>query len=148
MIRIYSKKAFAIGPGAQQGNPEVESFITVPGAFQDMPDKYRNDPTFKLAVKAGEITVINSVSVERQIENEHPVTELDDKAGQTSLQAFFEELKVMSRDAAFELGEKYDVKPLNNEKLGAYKKRVLEAYKLAHPDELEEGDKEEDETEE
>lgn len=137
-IRIFSKKAFAIGPGAQQGNPEIESFVTVPGAFQDMPEKYQNDPTFKLAVKAGEITIITGSSVEKQMEDDEQV--VDDQAHQTALEAFYEELKVMGKDDAIALGEKYELKPKNNEKMGQFKKRIFEAYKLAHPEEMEPGD--------
>lgn len=145
-IRIFSKKAFAIGPGAQQGNPEVESFITVPGAFQDMPEKYKNDPTYLLAVKAGDITVVTGSSVEKQMEEDEQV--IDDQAHQTALQAFYEELKVMGKDDAIALGEKYELKPKNGEKMGAFKKRIMEAYKLAHPEEVEDGDKSNDTTEE
>lgn len=145
-IRIFSKKAFAIGPGAQQGNPEVESFITVPGAFQDMPEKYKNDPTYLLAVKAGDITVVTGYSVEKQMEEDEQV--IDDQAHQTALQAFYEELKVMGKDDAIALGEKYELKPKNGEKMGAFKKRIMEAYKLAHPEEVEDGDKSDDSTEE
>lgn len=142
-IRIFSKKAFAIGPGAQQGNPEVESFITVPGAFQDMPEKYKNDPTYLLAVKAGDITVVTGSSVEKQMEEDNEQV-IDDQAHQTALQAFYEELKVMGKDDAIALGEKYELKPKNGEKMGAFKKRIMEAYKLAHPEEVEDGDKSDD----
>lgn len=145
-IRIFSKKAFAIGPGAQQGNPEVESFITVPGAFQDMPEKYKNDPTYLLAVKAGDITVVTGSSVEKQMEEDEQV--IDDQAHQTALQAFYEELKVMGKGDAIALGEKYELKPKNGEKMGAFKKRIMEAYKLAHPEEVEDGGKSDDSTEE
>ena len=37
-IRIFSKKAFAFGPGAVQGSDVIENFVTVPGTFQDMPE--------------------------------------------------------------------------------------------------------------
>ena len=57
-IRIYSKKAFSIGPGANRVDGSVENFVTTPMAFQDMPEKYKDDPTFKLAVSCGDITVI------------------------------------------------------------------------------------------
>lgn len=58
-MRIFSKKRFAIGPGAIRGTDKIELFVTNPGTFQDMPEKYKDDATFKLAVKAGEIEVID-----------------------------------------------------------------------------------------
>lgn len=128
MVRIYSKKAFAIGEGLKRGTDIIESFVTVPGAFMDMPEKYLNDATFLLAQKAGDITVVTNSSVEKQMEfDDNPTPE---NYVQSELEAFYEELKVMSRDDTFTLGEKYGVKPKNNEKLGQYKKRILEAYKL------------------
>lgn len=133
-IRIFSKKAFAIGPGAQQGNPEIESFVTVPNAFQDMPEKYKNDPTFLLAVKCGDITVITAAN-KTAIENEPEKPVIDDKAGMSEIEAFYEELKIMNKEDAITLGEKYNVKPKNGEKMGAFKKRILEAYKLSVSDE-------------
>ena len=130
-IRIFSKRSFAIGPGAQQGNPEIESFITVPGSFQDMPEKYVDDPTFKLAVKAGEITVINNTSVGKKLENDEQKAEVNDQASMSELEAFYEELKVKNREDTIELGDKFGLTINDNEKLGAFKKRIMEAYKLA-----------------
>lgn len=130
-IRIFSKRSFAIGPGAQQGNPEIESFVTVPGAFQDMPEKYVDDPTFKLAIKAGEITVINNASVEKKFENDEQKAEVNDQASMSELEAFYEDLKIKNREDTIELGNKFGLEIKDNEKLGAFKKRIMEAYKLA-----------------
>ena len=58
-IRIFSKRAFAIGPGASRDG-SVDSFITVPNAIQDMPDKYENDKTFRHAVECGDIQIMNA----------------------------------------------------------------------------------------
>lgn len=130
-INIFSSKAFAIGPGAQRGSAEIDSFITVPGAFQSMPDKYANDPTFLLAVKAGDIKVMDGTKVaEKAVEHavENPV--VDHAAKMDSTQAFYEELKVMNREDTLILGEKYGLTIENNEKMGAFKKRIMEAYKL------------------
>lgn len=129
-IRIFSKRSFAIGPGAQQGNPEIETFVTVPGAFQDMPEKYENDPTFKLAVKAGEITVINNASVEKKLENDEQKAEVNDTASMTELEAFYEELKVKNREDTIELANKFGLEIKDGEKLSSFKKRIMEAYKL------------------
>lgn len=143
-MRIFSKKAFAIGPGAQRGTTDIDSFVTVPGAFQEMPDKYKNDPTFLLALKAGEITVVDSKAAERAAEESETV--INDKAEQTTLQAFYEELKVMNKEDTLALAEKLGVKPKNNEQLKQLKKRIFEAHKLANPEDAEPAD-ETDETE-
>ena len=66
-MRIFSKKAFAICPGAQKGLDTVEFFVTVPKAFQDMPDKYIDDPTFKLAVSSGDIIIADANNTEKKI---------------------------------------------------------------------------------
>lgn len=142
-MRIFSKKAFAIGPGAQQGTDEINSFITVPGAFQEMPDQYANDPTFKLAVKAGDITVVANSAQQAEIERHEAdkgTGTQEDAPVQTPLQAFYEELKMMKQDEVTALAEKYNVTPKNGEKLKELKKRVFEAYKLANPEEKEAGD--------
>lgn len=129
-IRIYSKKAFAIGPGAQRGTTEIESFVTRPGTFQEMPAKYENDPTFKLAVKSGDITVIVNSTAEKQTDGSK--ANINDKAGMTEEQAFYAELKGMSIGDTYKLAEeKYGLTPENNEKLGAFKKRIMQAYKDA-----------------
>lgn len=130
-IRIYSKKAFAIGPGANRSG-SVESFITVPMAFQDMPDQYKDDPTFKLAVKSGDITIITSgeagAKAEVKAQNETP----QDTPVQSATEAFYEELKVMKAEDTKALGQKLGVDPVDGEKMGQYKKRVFEAWKLAN----------------
>lgn len=141
-MRIFSKKAFAIGPGAQRGTTDIDLFTTVPGAFQEMPDKYKNDPTFLLALKAGDITIVDSKAAELAAQEGENL--IDDKAHQTALQAFYEELKLMNKEETFALAEKYGVAPKNGEQLKNLKKRVFEAYKLANPEEVEEADKGQD----
>lgn len=137
-MKIYSKKAFAIGPGAQKGSTEVECFVTVPCAFQNMPEKYVNDPTFKLAVQCGDITVVGNRAQQVEIENEHPEAEVSHTAAMDEFEAFYEELKGMSKEDALKLGEKYNVSPKKDEKVGQFKKRLFEAYKLAAEEATEE----------
>ena len=129
-IRIFSKKAFAIGPGAQRGTSEIDSFVTVPGAFQDMPDKYQDDPTFKLAVKSGDITIVDNAAVKHEFESEKHEAVIDDKPHESELEAFYEELKVMNREDTIKTAEKFNLEMNDNEKLGQFKKRIIEAYKL------------------
>ena len=139
-IRIYSKKAFSIGPGANRIDGSVENFITTPMAFQDMPEKYKDDPTFKLAVSCGDITVIEKkvavpsatiVEPEKE-EDKEEATETDDP-----VEKFYEELRGKKADEVKELAEKYGAEFIDGDKLSVNKKRVLEAYKLSLEDEEE-----------
>lgn len=133
-IRIYSKKAFAIGPGAQQGNPEIELFVTVPNAFQDMPEKYMNDPTFKLACSVGDITVINKVAQVASAavvntdfdEEDEPKTKDNEKL----ISEFYEKVKAMNAEEVKKLCEEYNAEFNGDDKLKENKKRLMEAYKL------------------
>lgn len=139
-IRIYSKKAFSIGPGANRVDGSVENFITTPMAFQDMPEKYKDDPTFKLAVSCGDITVIEkkaavpsaAIAEPEKEEAKEEVTETDDP-----VEKFYEELRGKKADEVKELAEKYGAEFIDGDKLSVNKKRVLEAYKLSLEDEEE-----------
>lgn len=132
-IRIYSKKAFAIGPGAMQGTDVIEQFITVRGTFQDMPAAFVDDPTFKLAVSAGDIMVINKEN-QKKVENqefedpEEGETEADPIA--EKVQSYYEELKSMKADEVEEAAKQYGAEFDKDDKLKNNKKRVLEAYKI------------------
>ena len=139
-IRIYSKKAFSIGPGANRIDGSVENFITTPMAFQDMPEKYKDDPTFKLAVSCGDITVIEknaavpsaAIVEPKKEEDKEEVHETDDP-----VEKFYEELRGKKADEVKELAEKYGAEFIDGDKLSVNKKRVLEAYKLSLEDEEE-----------
>ena len=106
-IRIFSKKSFAIGPGANRDGTAIESFVTVPGAFQDLPEKYTEDPTFKLAVKWGDIQIVNAVpSVNIPfVAKEAEFTDKPQK--EDEIEKFYNELKGKNRDETEELAKKY-----------------------------------------
>lgn len=150
-IRIYSKKAFSIGPGANRTNGSVENFVTTPMAFQDMPEKYKDDPTFKLAVSCGDITVIEKKPMVQAAAVVEPQKEEDEEDGMPDgidpVEKFYEELKGKKTEEVKELAEKYGAEFVPSDKLSLNKKRVLEAYKLSLEDDAEEED-EEEETEE
>lgn len=135
-IRIYSKAAFAFGPGAQQGTDVIDSFVTVPGAFQDMPEKYTQDPTFKRAVQFHEVEIIEKkafvqaqqtkVVVETENENKN-----EDDAAVDPVEKFYGELKGMNKEQTAELAKKYGAEFVEGDALKMNKKRVMEAYKLS-----------------
>lgn len=135
-IRIYSKKAFSIGPGANRIDGSVENFITTPMAFQDMPEKYKDDPTFKLAVSCGDITVIEKkVAIPSDIIIE-PENEEDEATESDAVEKFYEELRGKKAEEVKELAEKYGAEFIPSDKLSMNKKRVFEAYKLSIDDEV------------
>lgn len=135
-IRIYSKAAFAFGPGAQQGTDVIDSFVTVPGSFQDMPEKYTQDPTFKRAVQFHEVEIIEKkafvqaqqtkVEVETETENKN-----EDDTVVDPVEKFYEELKGMNKEQTAELAKKYGAEFVEGDALKMNKKRVMEAYKLS-----------------
>lgn len=135
-IRIYSKAAFAFGPGAQQGTDVIDSFVTVPGAFQDMPEKYIQDSTFKRAVQFHEVEIIEKkafvqaqqTKVEVETENEN---KNEDDTTVDPVEKFYEELKRMNKEQTAELAKKYGAEFVEGDALKMNKKRVMEAYKLS-----------------
>ncbi len=129
-IRIFSKKAFAIGPGASRDGNGVEQFVTVPNAIQDMPEKYSDDPTFKLACSVGDIQVMNTnVSVNIPAVTSEKSFD-DENSKDDSVEQFYEELKTKSKDEVKELAKKYNAEFIESDKLSLNKKRVFEAYKI------------------
>ena len=135
-IRIYSKAAFAFGPGAQQGTDVIDSFVTVPGAFQDMPEKYTQDPTFKRAVQFHEVEIIEKKTFvqAQQVKAEVETTAEDENEDDTTVdpvEKFYEELKGMNKEQTAELAKKYGAEFVEGDALKMNKKRVMEAYKLS-----------------
>ena len=135
-IRIYSKKAFSIGPGANRVDGSVENFITTPMAFQDMPEKYKDDPTFKLAVSCGDITVIEKKATVSSASVVEPENEEDEATESDAVEKFYEELRGKKAEEVKELAEKYGAEFIPDDKLSMNKKRVFEAYKLSIDDEV------------
>lgn len=126
-IRIFSKAAFSFGPGAQRGTDLIDSFITVPGSFQDMPEKYAEDPTFKRAVQFKEVEIIEKKPIVSTTQKKEEVSEEEEV---DSVEKFYEELKMMNMQQVKELAEKYGAEFVEGDALKANKKRVMEAYKL------------------
>lgn len=130
-IRIFSKRAFAIGPGASRDG-SVDSFITVPNAIQDMPDKYENDKTFRHAVECGDIQIMNAPALVASAS----VTDktFDDSENDSSVdpvEEFYESLKIKNKEEVKKLAEEYGAEYIETDKLSQNKKRVFEAYKLS-----------------
>ena len=140
-IRIYSKKAFAFGSGASRDGKEIDLFVTTPRAFQEMPEKYMNDETFKLAVICGDVIVYNAAQqiavptipsveqTEETFDDEHSNdTEKNDK--EKLISEFRENLKIANAEKVAELATEYGAEFVKTDALKINKKRVMEAYKL------------------
>lgn len=137
-IRIYSKAAFSFGPGAQQGTDVIDSFVTVPGAFQDIPEKYTQDPTFKRAVQFHEVEIIEKKTFVQANKVEDETTAEDENEDVTvvdPVEKFYEELKGMNKEQTAELAKKYGAEFVEGDALKMNKKRVMEAYKLSTAEE-------------
>lgn len=138
-IRIYSKKAFAFGTGASRDGKEVDLFVTTPRAFQEMPEKYATDATFKLAAAYGDVIVYNDVpkvvvpeipSVDESFDDENKSdTDIVDK--EKLINEFRENLKIANAEKVEELATQYGAEFVKTDALKINKKRVMEAYKLS-----------------
>ena len=126
MVRIFSKAAFQFGPGANK-NGDIYQFITTPGTFQDMPDEFKNDKTFQLALKCGMVSIIDNKAAKTIAENT-PITSVDIDP----IKEYYEKLKMMNANEVSIEAEKYSVIYNKNDKLSETKKKVFEAYKLAN----------------
>lgn len=126
-IRIWSRACFAIGPGASRDGKVIDTFYTVPGAFQDMDERYMEDPTFKAAVDSGDIQIMTAkpqVAVD--------VHHVDVPATDTveTVDEYKERVKAMSAEEVATECEKYGAEFVNSDKLKDNKRRLMEAYKL------------------
>lgn len=129
-IRIYSKKCFALGPGAMRGTTDVVSVMTVPGAWQDIDEALKEDPTFKLALKAGDIVIAEHqpmVVVDTHFED---VTDDDEDTEVDPVTEYMEKVKLMNASEVKEACEEYGAEFREDDKLKENKKRLMAAYKL------------------
>ena len=135
-ITIFSKASFSFGPGASRNSSMIDCFVTVPNSFQEMDEKYTEDPTFKLALRYGEVTVVEkktaipSVDSLGSVETVGSEVEEENDSEDKELE-FFNNLKVAKDSEVKELAKKYGAIYDENDKLKNNKKRVFEAFKLS-----------------
>lgn len=133
-IRIWSRACFAIGPGASRDGKVIDSFMTVPGAFQDMDERYMEDPTFKAAVAAGDIQIMTAKPQIAMDVKHVDVTEAPADDHVETIDEYKERVKAMSAEEVASECEKYGAEFVNSDKLKDNKRRLMEAYKLANSD--------------
>lgn len=130
-IRIWSRACFAIGPGASRDGKVIDTFYTVPGAFQDMDERYVEDPTFKAAVDSGDIQIMTA---KPQVAVDVPhvdVSEVPNTDAVETVDEYKERVKAMSAEEVATECEKYGAEFVNSDKLKDNKRRLMEAYKLS-----------------
>lgn len=145
-MRIFAKKAYALGPGAKPHSTEIDQIVTVPMAFMDIPDEYVNDTMFKMAVKSGNITVIESkpiIPVDYKEETEHVEEEIaeeeetehaEESHDVDPFEEFKNTLNLAKKDEVIKLAEEYGAEFIESDRLKENKKRVYEAYKIKMAD--------------
>lgn len=129
-IRIWSRACFAIGPGASRDGKVIDTFYTVPGAFQDMDERYVEDPTFKAAVDSGDIQIMTA---KPQVAVDVPHVDVPDVPSTDTVETvdeYKERVKAMSAEEVATECEKYGAEFVNSDKLKDNKRRLMEAYKL------------------
>lgn len=129
-MKIFSKKAFAIGEGITQANPTGTCIVTQPGGFQTIPDAMANDPMLKAAIAEGSIVIVDSKETEVKVSNDFVdnsnVKEINPKSEE---EAFYEELKLKSRDDAIKMAEDMGIKLEGTEKTGKIKSLIMNAFR-------------------
>ena len=139
-IRIWSRACFAIGPGASRDGKVIDTFYTVPGAFQDMDERYMEDPTFKAAVDSGDIQIMTAkpqVAVDVP-HVEVPSVDSDANASADPIEEYKEKVKAMGAEEVASECEKYGAEFVNSDKLKDNKRRLMEAFKLSISDNCDE----------
>ena len=135
-IRLRSRACLAIGPGASRDGKVIDTFYTVPGAFQDMDERYMEDPTFKAAVDSGDIQIMTA---KPQVAVDVPHVEAasvdsDANASADPIEEYKEKVKAMSAEEVASECEKYGAEFINSDKLKDNKRRLMEAFKLSISD--------------
>lgn len=129
-IRIWSRACFAIGPGASRDGKVIDTFYTVPGAFQDMDERYVEDPTFKAAVDSGDIQIMTAKPQVTVDVTHVDIPETPSADTVETVDEYKERVKAMSAEEVATECEKYGAEFVNSDKLKDNKRRLMEAYKL------------------
>lgn len=128
-MKIFSKKAFAIGEGVTRANPMGTCIVTQPGGFQTISDSMANDPMLQAAIAEGSILIVdneNKSKIENDFVDNSNVKEVTPKSEE---EAFYEKLKLKSRDEAIKMAEDMDIKLEGTEKTGKIKSLIMNAFR-------------------
>jgi hypothetical protein len=132
-MRIFAKQTFALGQGLIKNTDKIEYIYTIPLSFMDVPDSVSEDATFKLAVKAGLIMVVDSAAVKQEIEKKVQDNSFDDGEPDeepSEIDALISELKAMSKEEALAKATELNVSLTGDEKAKDIKKKILNQVKM------------------
>lgn len=135
-MRIYSKKTFALGPGAIRNSDSIDLFITKPLTFQDLPDKYTKDKTFIRAVRCHDIEIIDNGVTEKGVDGtsapivDKPVEEVKtEEVKKVDENEFYNELKAMNREETLKVASEKGIAVEDGEELKKIKSKIMKAFK-------------------
>lgn len=124
-MQIFSKGSYQFGPGHKKDG-SVEKFVTSPKAFQDMPEKFADDPLFKDCVKLGLVRIAGKPTVE-EVETVINDNEVDPK--QAELEEIYVNIKSMDIEQLVSTAEELGLSLTGDEKAKELRKIIYSARK-------------------
>lgn len=137
-MRIFAKRAFDLGTGINKFTGEIDTLVTIPMSFMDIPDDKKNHPLFKLAVDEGSIIVVDGKEEQKNIEDSLDRGEFKNnntKENMTTVEEYYELLKTKSKEEVLKEAKRLNVHLTGDESNNALKKKVFESYKISLKDE-------------
>lgn len=137
-MRIFAKRAFDLGTGINKFTGEIDTLVTIPMSFMDIPDDKKNHPLFKLAVDEGSIIIVDGKAEQKNIEDSLDRGEFKNnntKENMTTVEEYYELLKTKSKEEVLKEAKRLNVHLTGDESNNALKKKVFESYKISLKDE-------------
>lgn len=137
-MRIFAKRAFDLGTGINKFTGEIDTLVTIPMSFMDIPDDKKNHPLFKLAVDEGSIIVVDGKAEQKNIEDSLDRGEFKNnntKENMSAVEEYYELLKTKSKEEVLKEAKRLNVHITGDESNNALKKKVFESYKISLKDE-------------
>lgn len=137
-MRIFAKRAFDLGTGINKFTGEIDTLVTIPMSFMDIPDDKKNHPLFKLAVDEGSIIIVDGKAEQKNIEDSLDRGEFKNnntKENMTTIEEYYELLKTKSKEEVLKEAKRLNVHLTGDESNNALKKKVFESYKISLKDE-------------
>lgn len=129
MVRIFSKKTFGLGPGAQKDGT-VDILRTVVNGFMDVPEKYTQCKIWDMAVASGDITIIEDKSMQDKVAKEALAKKAEVVAEPDAREEFAAKVKAMKKEEAIKQAEELNVVLTGDEKIADIKKKIMAAYDM------------------
>lgn len=133
-MRIFAKRAFDLGSGINKFTGEIDTLVTVPMSFMDIPDNKKNHPLFKLAVDEGSIIVVDDNSEQKNIEDALDRGEFKNnntKENMSTVEEYYESLKTKNKEEVLKEAKRLNVHLTGDESNNVLKKKVFESYKMS-----------------